>query len=115
MRRPLVVLAGSTAVLVAAAMPALYLQLTPGSVVAIPQTIQSARALALLRDRIGPGVITPIEVVLDAGAPGKAVTPAISAATLRLAHELLDDPEVFVVPRSVRERPTSTRRAGTVR
>ena len=97
MRRPIVVLAGSVAVLVAAAMPAVWLQLTPGSVVAIPQNIQSARALALLRHRIGPGVITPIEVVLDAGAPGRATPPAISAATLRLAHELLNDPEVFVV------------------
>jgi len=97
MRRPLVVLVGSFAVLVAAAVPTVWLQLTPGSVVAIPQDIQSARALALLRDRIGPGVITPIEVVLDAGAPGRATAPAISAATLRLAHELLGDPEVFVV------------------
>jgi len=97
MHRPLVVLVGSFAVLVAAAVPTVWLQLTPGSVVAIPQDIQSARALALLRDRIGPGVITPIEVVLDAGAPGKATAPAISAATLRLAHELLGDPEVFVV------------------
>jgi RND superfamily putative drug exporter len=97
MRRPIVVLVGSVAVLVAAAMPAVWLQLTPGSVVAIPQNIQSARALALLRHRIGPGVITPIEVVLDAGAPGRATPPAISAATLRLAHELLNDPEVFVV------------------
>jgi RND superfamily putative drug exporter len=97
MRRPLVVLVGSFAVLVAAAVPTVWLQLTPGSVVAIPQDIQSARALALLRNRIGPGVITPIEVVLDAGAPGRATAPAISAATLRLAHELLGDPEVFVV------------------
>jgi len=97
MRRPIVVLACSAGVLFAAATPALWLELTPGSVVAIPQSIQSARALSMLRDRIGPGVITPIEVVLDAGAADKADAPAISAATLRLAHELLNDPEVFVV------------------
>jgi RND superfamily putative drug exporter len=97
MHRPLVVLVGSTAVLVGVATPVAWLQLTPGSVSAIPQCIESARGLALLRDRAGPGVITPIEVVLDAGAPGRARTPAISAATLRLARELLKDPEVFVV------------------
>lgn len=96
-RRPVVVLVCSAVMLVAAATPALWLELTPGSVAAIPQSIQSARALAMLRNRIGPGVITPIEVVLDTGAPGKADAPAISAATLRLAHELLNDPEVFVV------------------
>ncbi len=42
-------------------------------------------------------MIGPIEVVLDARAPGRALSPAISRATLRLAHELLDNPEVFVV------------------
>ncbi|MGD0084530.1 MAG: MMPL family transporter [Acidimicrobiales bacterium] len=97
MRRPVIVLLGSSAVLVAVATPVAWLQLTPGSVTAIPQNIESARGLALLRDRVGPGVVMPIEVVLDAGAPGKALTPAISAATLRLAHGVLTDPEVFVV------------------
>jgi len=42
-------------------------------------------------------VITPIEVVLDPGVPHGALTPAVNAATLRLAHELLDQPDVFVV------------------
>jgi RND superfamily putative drug exporter len=96
-RRPVVVLAGSTALLVGLAVPVLWLQLTPGSVVAIPQNLQSGNALALLRDRVGPGVITPIEVVLDAGAPGKARARAVSDGSLRLARELLGDPEVFVV------------------
>ncbi|MGO9581740.1 MAG: MMPL family transporter [Acidimicrobiales bacterium] len=96
-RRPLVVLAGSAAVLAAAAFPVAWLQLTPASVVAIPQNIQSARAIALLGDRVGPGVMTPIEIVLDAGAPGRARAPVVSAATLRLADEVLNDPEVFVV------------------
>jgi RND superfamily putative drug exporter len=97
MRRPVVVLAGSTALLVGLAAPALWLQLTPGSVVAIPQNLPSGKALALLGDRVGPGVITPIEVVLDAGAPGKARAQAVSDGSLRLARELLRDPEVFVV------------------
>ena len=97
MRRPLLVLAGSAAVLAAVAVPATWLQLTPGSVVAIPQNLQSARALALLRDRVGPGVITPIEIVLDAGAAGRARAQPASDGTLRLARDLLGDPEVFVV------------------
>jgi RND superfamily putative drug exporter len=97
MRRPLVVLVGSTAVLLGAAVPAAWLQLTPGSVVAIPQNVQSARALALLRDRVGPGVITPIEIVIDGGSPGSARAQPVSDGSLRLARELLRDPEVFVV------------------
>jgi RND superfamily putative drug exporter len=97
MRRPRVVLAASTAVLACAALPVAWLELTPGSVTAIPQNIQSARALSLLGDRVGPGVLTPIEVVLDTGAPGRARSPAVSAAILRLARETLGDSEVFVV------------------
>jgi RND superfamily putative drug exporter len=97
MRRPVLVFLGSSAVLVLAAAPVVWLQLTPGSVTAIPQGIGSARGLALLRQRVGPGVVAPIEVVLDAGAPNKVLAPAVSAATLRLARDLLDDPEVFVV------------------
>jgi RND superfamily putative drug exporter len=96
-RRPLFVVAGTTVVLVAAGAPVAWLQLTPASVTAIPHNMASARGLALLRDRAGPGVITPVEVVLDSGAVGGARSPAITAATLRLAHELLDQPEVLVV------------------
>ena len=96
-RHPLVVVVGATAVLLAAATPGLWLQLTPASVTAIPPHIQADRGLALLRDRVGPGVITPIEVVLDAGVRHGALTPAADAAILRLAHELLGQPEVFVV------------------
>ncbi|MGO9911993.1 MAG: MMPL family transporter [Acidimicrobiales bacterium] len=96
-RRRLAVVVGSAAVLVAAAAPLAWLQLTPASETAIPQSISSARGLALLRAGVGPGVITPIDVVLDARDPGRALTAAVSAATLRLAHELLDDQEVFVV------------------
>ena len=62
-------------------------KLTPASDTAIPQSIDSARALRLLSDHVGPGVIGPIEVVLDARAPGRALSPAISRATLRLAHQ----------------------------
>jgi RND superfamily putative drug exporter len=97
MRRPLMVAVGAAAVLLAAAVPVVWLQLTPASVTAIPPNIQSDRGLAILRDRVGPGVITPIEVVLDSGTPHGALTPASNAATLRLAHELLDQPDVFVV------------------
>jgi RND superfamily putative drug exporter len=96
-RRPVFVSAGSIALLACAALPTAWLQLTPGSVVAIPQNIQSARALALLADRAGPGVLTPIEVVMDAGSVGRARAPVVTAASLRLAREILGDPEVFLV------------------
>jgi RND superfamily putative drug exporter len=96
-RRPVLVAVGATVVLLAATTPVVWLQLTPASVTAVPPDIQADRGLALLRDRVGPGVITPLEVVLGSGAPHGALTPGVDAATLRLAHELLDQPDVFVV------------------
>jgi RND superfamily putative drug exporter len=113
MRRPVLVAVGATAVLLAAAAPVIWLQLTPASVTAVPPGIQSDRGLALLRDRVGPGVITPIEVVLDSGGPHGALTPAIDAATLRLAHELLDQPDVFVV--AIGTHPPYVDRSGQYR
>ena len=93
----LAVAASALILLGLAAAPIAGLQLTPGSLSAIPQNIASARALNLLRDRVSPGAVTPIEIVLDAGAPGRARTHAGTTASLRLARELLKDPEVYVV------------------
>jgi uncharacterized membrane protein YdfJ with MMPL/SSD domain len=97
MRRRLMVLAGAACLLAAAATPVAWLQVTPGSISGIPQFTESARGLKLLTDRVGAGAITPIQVVLDGGGPGKAGTPATSAATLRLGRLLLHDPEAFIV------------------
>jgi uncharacterized membrane protein YdfJ with MMPL/SSD domain len=97
MRRRVAVLIAATVVLASLATPVLWLQLTPASISTIPQFTQSAHGLTLLRDNVGAGAITPIEVVLDGGAAGRARTPATSAATLRLARQILQDPEVFIV------------------
>lgn len=96
-RHPVAVQVRSTAALLIAIVPIAWLHLTPGSISAIPQHTGSARGLALLSERVGLGAITPIEVVFDAGAAGKARVPAESAATLRLARELVSDPEVYIV------------------
>ncbi|HTW10802.1 MAG TPA: MMPL family transporter [Acidimicrobiales bacterium] len=96
-RRPLAWLAPSSVALLAAAAPVAWLQLTPASVTAIPHVMQSAQGLDVLRDRIGPGIVTPIEIVLDSGSPRGALRPAAEAATLRLAHELGTQSDVFVV------------------
>jgi uncharacterized membrane protein YdfJ with MMPL/SSD domain len=86
------------AFLVIAASSILWFQLTPGSLTAIPQNSQAARGLALLRTRGGPGVLTPTQIVIDAGkAARRADDPAVVAATQRLAVVLTKDPEVFVV------------------
>ncbi|MHB8642812.1 MAG: MMPL family transporter [Gaiellaceae bacterium] len=89
MRRPKAFLAAGTAVLAAAAVPALWLHVTPGSFASIPSTTESMRGLTLLRDQVGQGAITPTEIVVD----GRAS----SAAVNRLVDSLMHDPEVAIV------------------
>jgi RND superfamily putative drug exporter len=84
-------------VLATAAFPVAWLQLTPAAVTALPASMPSAQGLTILRDRVGPGALTPVEIVVDSGHPGAATSPAMDAAVKRLANELLAQRDVFVV------------------
>lgn len=95
--RPATIALAAMVVLLLAASSIFWLQLTPGSLSAIPQNSQAARGLALLRSRGGPGVLTPTQIVINAGKKGGALNPAVAAATQRLAIALTRDHEVFVV------------------
>jgi RND superfamily putative drug exporter len=95
--RPVTVLLASLIVLAGFGFSALWLQVTPGSVTAIPQHLPAARALTLVREKAGPGVITPLEIVIDTGAPHLANTSKMAAARLRLADLILRNSEVRVV------------------
>lgn len=92
-----VALAGALVVLAALAASSWWLQLTPASLSALPSSMSSARALDALSARFGPGVATPIEIVIDTGRRGGAATPSEEAARLRLAKIILTDPEVAIV------------------
>ena len=96
-QRPVTVALTATALLVIAASSIFWFQLTPGSLSAIPQNSPAAKGLALLRTRGGPGVLTPTQIVIDAGSAGRAIDPAVVVAAQRLAVALTKDPEVFVV------------------
>jgi RND superfamily putative drug exporter len=97
MRRPAVYLAAGGAALVAAAVPALWLALTPGSTFGIPRHVQSVEGFDVLRAAIGPGAVAPTQVLVDAGAPGRVRDPQVQAAMGRLVRELERDPEVSAV------------------
>jgi uncharacterized membrane protein YdfJ with MMPL/SSD domain len=94
MRRPTAYLTVGAAVLVAAAAPALWLALTPGSSFGIPRFPQSVRGFDALRAATGPGAVAPTQVVLDAGRPGGVRTPAVERAAARLLVALRRDGEV---------------------
>ncbi len=96
-RRRVTLLTGSLLVLGGLAVPGLWLRVTPGSLTALPHDLPAARTLAVVRNRVGGGSLTPIEVVIETGTSGGALRPAVSGATLRLARALLADPAVEIV------------------
>ena len=97
MRRPWTFLALGTAVLAAAALPALRLDLTAASLAGLPSSPESLRGYALLGHGIGPGAVTPTHVVVVAPPGARANRGPVYAADQRLANELYQDTEVRLV------------------
>jgi uncharacterized membrane protein YdfJ with MMPL/SSD domain len=97
MRRPVAFLLCGAAVMIALALPALALTLTPGSNSGLPAGPPSVTGIRLLERSIGPGTLAPSDIVIDAGRPGGAASPPVQAATVRLARSLKADPEVSSV------------------
>ena len=97
MRRPVLYLVTGSALLVAAAVPVFYLHLTPGSISSLPQSPESVRGYVLLRDRVGPGAVTPTRVAVDAGGAGLALAPPAHRAIDRLVDRIFHDPETLIV------------------
>ena len=87
-RHPGPFLAAGIAALVALALPALTLRVTPGSLTGIPRSTEAVRGYDALRSGLGGGVVTPTHVVID-GDDG--------TATRRLVDALAADPEVLLV------------------
>jgi len=96
MARPIAFLVAGTAVLVAMAIPALWIQLTPGSTFGIPRTSQSVQGFDLLRKAVGSGAVAPAQILVE-GPPGSVNAPATKAAVARLVEALGRDPEVAKV------------------
>ena len=96
-RKPLAVLLVSLAALALVTSSVAWLQLTPTSLTTIPSGLESARALSMVTERVGPGIITPNEIIIDLGEPHKVATPAVRQARIALAEAILKNPEVFVV------------------
>ena len=73
----------------------LWLQVTPSSLSAIPAHLESAQALNSVTDKVGVGVITPHEIVIDLGS--NSDSPDIDATRFEFAKRLATNPEVFTV------------------
>jgi RND superfamily putative drug exporter len=72
------------------------MQLTPGSSYGIPRSSQSVRGFDLLSSAVGPGAVSPGQLLVEART-GTVLTPATQAAVGRLVVLLRRDPEVVRV------------------
>ncbi|HET8527270.1 MAG TPA: MMPL family transporter [Gaiellaceae bacterium] len=88
MRRPWPFLVGGATLLVVAAIPAAWMQLTPGSVAALPAGPEAVTGLRLLHDEAGPGALTPTELVVVRASPQQVA---------QLVRRARRDPETVVV------------------
>jgi RND superfamily putative drug exporter len=96
MTRPLAFLLCGVALLVAATVPAFFLDLTPGSTFGIPRTPQAIRGLDVLQRAVGPGAVAPAQVLVHT--PGGSVLDApVQEAIGRLVAAARQDPEVAAV------------------
>jgi uncharacterized membrane protein YdfJ with MMPL/SSD domain len=94
MRRPVVFLVASLAVLLTLGAFALELHLTGGDNRGTPRGTQASEGLYLLEATIGPGALAPNQVVVDTGRPGGAQAPQTVAAEQRVVAELRADPRI---------------------
>jgi len=80
---------------------AFWLQLTPSALTALPQNLESAKALSLVTSSAGPGVITPAVIMVDFGKTGLATAESTAVARKSLTAKLNRDPEIFIVATDV--------------
>lgn len=71
-----------------------WLQLTPGSLNAIPSSLPSAQANLFMEHHVGTGVITPVQVVVIAPKGENWRSAALQRLQTRLATVILAEPEV---------------------
>src|SRR5262245_61059005 len=84
MARPIAFLLVGSTVLVAAALPAFAMELTPGSTFGIPRTPQSVQGFDVLERAVGPGAVAPTIVLVHAQ-DGSVVEPDVERPVARLA------------------------------
>ncbi len=96
MRKPAAYFAAGAAVLAAAFAPVFDLHLTPGSAEGIPRYPQAVRGFDVLRAAVGPGAISPTQILIDAGRPGAVRAAATQDAIRRLVVRVSGDPETAV-------------------
>jgi RND superfamily putative drug exporter len=101
MRRPWPFLVVGTALLLALAFPALRISLTPGSNAGLPAGVESVDGLRLLEATVGPGPLSPSQILVETDRDDGIWQPAELEAIARLAAALRADPAIGAGPDAV--------------
>jgi RND superfamily putative drug exporter len=94
-KRPRVVLASSLTVVALLMSALMWIQVTPSSLSAIPSNLESAQALNTVTSKVGIGVITPSEIVVDLGP--HATAQDLEDVRFEFVKRIAADKEVFTV------------------
>ena len=76
---------------------ATQISLTPSSFKKIPANMESAQGLKLITDRVGLGVITPIELIFNFRSPGQVRSEDGEQSRQQIINHLSSLPETFIV------------------
>jgi uncharacterized membrane protein YdfJ with MMPL/SSD domain len=93
-RHPGRVVAGALGLVALGATSVGWLQLTPGSLSGVPSSLASARANAYVINHVGPGLITPVQVLLVAPPGGDWRAATWQRVETRLGDVILAEDEV---------------------
>ncbi|CAN2214430.1 COG2409 Predicted drug exporters of the RND superfamily [Candidatus Nanopelagicaceae bacterium] len=94
-KRPRMVLASSLAVVTLLMSALTWFQVTPSSLSAIPDHLESAQALNAVTSKVGVGVITPSEIVVDLGP--NTTAQQLADVRFEFVKRIAADKEVFTV------------------
>lgn len=100
MAHPLISTAASAALLIAAAVPLLTIQLGMGGVSTLPENTEPRQGFEILKQEFAGGAFSPMKVVIDGDPSDPAVRAAIASLTERLkADGAFSEPTIETSPR----------------
>lgn len=94
-KRPIPVLLISLALLFIPISQLSKLYVTPSSISAIPQNLESAQGIKIVTDKAGDGIISPIQVLIKL--PDGTTAEQVNISRAKLAGEIANNKDVFAV------------------
>lgn len=95
--KPKLVFMATLLTLLALSSPIAFLHVTPSSLTALPDSLESSRALTYLTSRAGEGIITPVVVIIDLKENQASADKSNSVARVSLAEQISGNSEVLSV------------------